>query len=404
MKITFLLTQDLNSPSSLGRFFPLAKELAKYDYEVKILALHSNYSSLKNRIQYLGGVEIRYIGQGQVLKIGNSKKYFSPIHFIYLMSIATVKFMIYALFGKFDVLYIGKPHPMNGIAGLIGKFIRRKKLIVDCDDLESSVNLTTNKLQKKILSFFETLLPLNADLVNTNTLYTFERLVKIGVIEERIYLLPNGIDRSRFSNQNWTYSEKIKRELNIHGKIVIGYIGTISLISHPVEILVEAFASLYQKFPTIHLLLVGGGEDIPYIKRRITELGISNIVSFVGRINSEDIPQYYKACDITVDPVLNNDVAKARLPLKMFESWVVGIPFVTSNVGDRKIYLSNPISGLCAEGDSSFDLENEIVKLLTDTKLRNEIISNGIKKSENFYWDIITMEYQKFLGEKFNAC
>ena len=47
MKITFFLTQDIESPSGLGRFFPLAKELSRLDHQVKIICLHSNYFSLK---------------------------------------------------------------------------------------------------------------------------------------------------------------------------------------------------------------------------------------------------------------------------------------------------------------------------------------------------------------------
>ena len=39
MKITFLLTQSLEDPSGLGRYFPLAKELARPGNEVNILAI-----------------------------------------------------------------------------------------------------------------------------------------------------------------------------------------------------------------------------------------------------------------------------------------------------------------------------------------------------------------------------
>jgi len=401
MKITFLLTQDLNSPSCLGRFFPLAKELAKLNYQIQILTLHSDYNSLEKKEEVLAGVKIRYFGQMQVLKIGNAKLYFKPIRFLYLMSLASLKFVLFALFGKYDILYIGKPHPMNGLGGLVGKYIRKKKIIVDCDDFESYVNRFAFQWQKKIVNYFENKLPLSADLVNTNTMFSFNRLKELGIPEKKIYLLPNGIDRSRFLNQDCPKCEELKKEYSLQGKIIIGYVGTIAVTSHPIEILLEAIAQLISKYPNIHLFLVGGGEDIPFVNQKISDLSISEFVTLVGRINPEEITQYYRICGVTVDPVLNNNVAKARLPVKMFESWATGVPFVTSDVGDRKAYLTNPIAGVCATGVTPKDLADAISKIITDTKFKNEIIANGITKSKQFYWDIIALKYDKFLRENF---
>ena len=399
MRITFLLTQDLNSPSSLGRFFPLAKELAKLNYQIQILTLHSNYKTQGIKKEILAGVKIHYLGQMQVLKIGNDKVYFRPFRFLYLMMIASIKFILYALFGNYDVLYIGKPHPMNGLGGLVGKYVRKKKIIVDCDDFESSVNRFAFQWQQKIVTYFENRLPLSADLVNTNTMFSLNRLKQLGVPEDKLYLLPNGIDRKRFAIQDKFKSEELKAKYALHGKIVIGYVGTIALTSHPIEQLLEAFSLLVDQHPEIHLLLIGGGEDIQFVKQRINELTLSEYVTLVGRINPEDIGQYYKLCDITVDPVLNNDVAKARLPVKMFESWATEVPFVTSDIGDRKKYLTNPMAGVCASDVTPNDLASAISKIIMDSELRNEIIANGITKAEQFYWDNITKKYDKFLKE-----
>jgi len=402
MKIFIFLTQDLESPSGLGRFFPLAKELAKLDYQVKIYSLHSNYFSLKNKKETIDRVEVIYLGQMQVLKIGNEKKYYKPIYFMYLMTIATIKFLFYALSGDYDLVYVGKPHPMNGIAGLIGKIIRKKMLIIDCDDLESSSNNFQNKWQQSIVNFFEKKLPLYANKVVTNTFFFKDKLIKAGVCEENIYLLPNGIDLDRFEEDQSFEAGKLKKQLGLSKKRIIGYIGTISVISHPIEILLDAFVILKTQIDNIHLLIVGAGEDLLYIQNKIKELEINDSVTMVGRINSRNISNYYKVCDISVDPVYDNNVAKARLPLKMFESWVVGVPFVTSDVGDRKFYLHSPISGIVAKGDLANDLANAIYLGLTDLELRKMIIQNGLIKSKKYSWNVLTKNFSDFLKGKMN--
>jgi len=400
MKFLFLLTQDLNSPSGLGRFFPLAKELTKLENQIKILTLHSDYFNLNNKKECKDNVEIIYLGQMQVQKIGSEKFYYKFTKFIFLMSTATIKFSLYALFGDYEVLFVGKPHPMNGIAGFLGKKLRHKKLIVDCDDLESSSNRFQNNWQRTIVSFFENKLPLYADIVVTNTYFTKERLLTIGVSEEKILILPNGIDRDRFKENDSVRREILKSELKIAGKKIVGYIGTLSVISHPIEILLEAIALLKTLIIDIHLIIVGGGEDIHYIRRKIMEFQIADIVTLVGRIEPDKISDYYQICDVTVDPVYKNDIAKARLPLKMFESWVVGVPFVTSDVGDRKLYLSNPLSGLTADGDSAIDLSTAIYQILSDEILKKYLIKNGLENSKRYYWDVISKNFLDAIIER----
>jgi hypothetical protein len=64
----FLLTQDLECPSGLGRYWPWAKALAKIGHPVEIAALHSDYSALGLKEFEQEGVRVRYVGQMHVLK------------------------------------------------------------------------------------------------------------------------------------------------------------------------------------------------------------------------------------------------------------------------------------------------------------------------------------------------
>jgi hypothetical protein len=66
--ITFLLTQDLESPSGLGRYLPLAKNLSKQGILVSILALHANFEDLKDQTLLIDNVKITYVAQMHVKK------------------------------------------------------------------------------------------------------------------------------------------------------------------------------------------------------------------------------------------------------------------------------------------------------------------------------------------------
>lgn len=397
MKIVFFLTQDLSSPSGLGRYFPLAKELVKLGNEVKIIALHSNYKKIKEKEQIIDGVNVKYIGQMQVLKVNNEKIYFSASKLLFIMMGALFKFIFNALFLNFDVLVVGKPHPMNGIAGVIAKYVRKKTLVIDCDDYEAGSNKFQNKFQYPIVKYFEDNIPMMGDLVTTHTKFNKSRLINLGVLEDRIKLIPNGVDRERFNCFDVTEIESLREKLNLNGKEVVGFIGSISLKSHPINILLEACKMIIPYHPNLMIMCVGGGEDIENLKSIAHGLGIKDHLLMVGRVNSDKIINYYKLCTVTVDPVTNDDTAKGRLPLKMFESWACEVPFVTSDVGDRKYYLIDPIAGVLASDDTAKSLSDAIAWLLINKGESHKITENGKKKLKNFYWEILAMRFHTFL-------
>ena len=89
MKIAFLLTQSLESPSGLGRYKPLAEELARLGYTIEIYALHPDIDSLANSWLYQNNVAVHYVAPMHVRKQGNEKSYYSAGKLITLTLQAT---------------------------------------------------------------------------------------------------------------------------------------------------------------------------------------------------------------------------------------------------------------------------------------------------------------------------
>jgi hypothetical protein len=61
VRILFLLTQDLDSPSGQGRYLPLAQGLARLGHAVHIAALHADFASLTTTSAEEGGVQVEYV-------------------------------------------------------------------------------------------------------------------------------------------------------------------------------------------------------------------------------------------------------------------------------------------------------------------------------------------------------
>ena len=395
MKILFLLTQDLESPAGVGRYFPWARGLARLGHQVSIAALHANYASLSERHFETEGVEVNYVAQMHVLKQDNLKTYYPANKLIGITIKATIELVKAAWSSNADIIQIGKPHPMNGIAGLIGRYLRKKSVFLDCDDFEMANIHFGAGWQKMGVQYFETMLPRHVDFISVHTNFLRQQVLELGVRPDRIIYLPHGTDEIRFSNLNLNRVEKLRLELGLVGRKVIAYIGSLSLPSHPVDILLDAFQQVNTAMPQATLLIVGGGEEYDRLVARANWLGLKEAVIFRGRVPGADVPLYYKLADAAAEPVIDNSVGRSSLPLKMFESWAAGVPFVTQDVGDRRLILGEPPAGILAEAGDANSLSNAILKLLTDSELANQLRERGFEQAKIYSWENLSKQMEE---------
>ena len=402
MRILFILTQDLYSPSGGGRYFPLAKELALLNNKVRIIATHSNFKNLKEKKVIQDGVEVNYVGQMHVLKSGNTKKYFNPIKLISNTISSTLFLSLSALSKRADIIFVGKPHPMNSVAGLVGRIRWGCSLVIDVDDDEAASNNIKMNWEKKIVAWFAWQAPRWANWVTTNTHYMANKLQRAGIDSKRIYYLPNGIDPDCFREPDPQTLANLRFRLGLSDKKVIAYIGSISLTNHPIDLLISAFNCLRLQREDIILMIVGGGEDFEPLQEIIKKNGQSENVLFTGKVPKEDINLYYRLADVSVDPVFDNEVARCRCPLKLFESWACGIPFITADVGERKQLMGPELEALNIIPGSSSTLCLALCYVLDNPQLMQELCNNARDKVQKYYWRVLASQLSeriKALGE-----
>ena len=389
MRLTYLLTQSLDSPSGLGRYGPLASQMVRLGHEVNLFALHPDIESLSNTTFDRAGLTVSYVAPMHVRKAGSQKTYYSPLDLIRVTAGATWQLLRAAIQTPADIIHICKPHPMNGIAGLFARYFRKAKIVIDCDDYEAGSGNFEQGWQKSIVAYFEKTLPRKGKLVTTNTYYMRDKLLTWDIPSEKIYYLPNGVDRERFKEQDARAVNLLAQELGLGEKSIVVYIGSMSLASHAVDLLLEAFPLVKVSRPDAVLLLVGGGEDYAKLCSKAQLSAHSDEIIFTGRVPPDQVRDYYFLADVSVDPVYDDDAARGRCPLKLFESWACGVPFVTADVGDRRQIIGDPPAGLLSDPGDAESLANSILQILNDGGLAQEIRSRGLQRVERYYWDVL---------------
>jgi len=392
LKIAFLLTQSLESPSGLGRYWPLSKELVRLGHEVTILSLHHNYEDLTDRRFVQSGVDVRYVGQMHVRKLGNLKTYFTTRQLVWVAAVGAYQLTRAALRIDADVYHLGKPHPMNGVAVLIPHFLKGKRVYLDCDDYEAITNQFARGWQRAGVRFFEDRLPKLAAGITTNTRFTAERLRQNGYPKGGIIYVPNGVDRERFRRVDLSAVEDLRDRWQLRNRQVVLYLGSMSLTSHPIDLLLNAFDVVRRTVPAAVLLLVGGGEDFSKLQRETEVAGLRDVVRLVGRVSPDKALDYYALADISVDPVNNDLAAKSRSPLKVVESLAAGVPVITGDVGDRARLLDRGGGILVAAGNST-SLAEGLLQVLTNSSMINELKMQTQYARQAFYWDVLVHDF-----------
>jgi glycosyltransferase involved in cell wall biosynthesis len=364
MRILFVLTQSLDSPSGLGRFGPMARELVKRGYAVELVALHPAWDQLAEKQFVESGVHVKYVAQMHVRKVGDRKLYLGPLPLLWVSLLAIMRLTAAVWRSQAEVLLLCKPQPFNSIAVRLAR--RGRVLLCDCDDYEAETNQVSADWQRRVLQFFEDGIIHQADFITVNTQFLRKRYETLGFPPQKIIYIPNGVEPSRFSLT--IDVADMKEEIGLPANAqVVGYFGTIGLLSHPLQLLLEAFVLLREQCPLVWLLLVGGGEDFDRLQEMAAELGIAERVRFVGRVAPERLPAYVAVMDVSVDPVYDDGIAQARSPLKIVESFMMGTPVVTAAVGDRPFLLSDNKLGELVEAGQPAALAIGLQRILAMT-------------------------------------
>lgn len=241
----------------------------------------------------------------------------------------------------------------------------------------------------KRLCELESLVATNAEHVFTLTTPMQEELVSRGVDIERITILPNSCDPSRF--EPVPRNTELAHNLDIPGHIpVIGYIGTF-VQYEGLEHLAEACGLLKQRGVEFRLLIVGNentagesqgaiGEEIEFIAKKYK---FEDWLIMTGRIPHEEVEAYYSLIDIAPFPRKPQPVTEMVSPMKPLEAAAMKKAIVVSSVKALTDMIKDGENGLVYEKGDIENLSDKLHSLIINEDLRSELGNNARLWVEN---------------------
>jgi PEP-CTERM/exosortase A-associated glycosyltransferase len=182
-------------------------------------------------------------------------------------------------------------------------------------------------------------------------------LMERGIPEDKITVIPNGVDIDRFQPAAEPDQELVTK-YRLKGHRVIGFIGTFFRFEG-LDLLIKAARAIATRDRNVRFLLVGGGEMAVELQDRVREYGLTDVVLFSGRVPHEDVTRYYSLIDILVYPRISRRITELVTPLKPLEAMALKKIIIGSNVGGIKELVHNDVNGILFEKGNVLDLTDK---------------------------------------------
>lgn len=249
----------------------------------------------------------------------------------------------------------------------------------------------------KYMARMETDAAINADQVITITNALRDELINRGVDGDKIVVVPNGVEASRFASR--PKNQDLAGQLGLQGKTVIGYVGSI-LNYEGIGLLLDAAHMLKEERDDLAFLFVGDGAELAEYRARVETENLSEVVTFTGRVPHHQVEDYYSLIDICPFPRLPLPVCEMVSPLKPFEAMAMEKAVIASDVDALAEIVIDGETGLLFKKGDSQSLAQSLRRMVNDPELQARVASSGRKWVENERdWKILA----KQIGEIYLA-
>ncbi len=175
------------------------------------------------------------------------------------------------------------------------------------------------------------------------------------------------------------------------------YVGRIEPLKG-VDTLIRALAHIHEsgllaKYPH-YLAIIGGDPDadpqdmnaeIARLRDLCSQLGIGNLVLFLGKRSQDTLPYYYSAAEVVVVPSHYESFGMVAL-----EAMACGTPVVASQVGGLAFLVQDGRTGYVVPDDDPALLAERLAKLISQPELRQQLGRQANDYAQNYAWEKIT--------------
>lgn len=227
--------------------------------------------------------------------------------------------------------------------------------------------------------------------------------------KRKITIIPPGVDTSRFYP---IPCEEARDVIGIPcGDNMILYVGRIEPLKG-IDTLIQALAAMRSDprlIPIPHYLTIIGGDpdvtpqnmsaEMARLRAMCKDLGLNDMVLFIGKRSQDTLPYYYSAAEIVVVPSHYESFGMVAL-----EAMACGTPVVASQVGGLGFLVQNGVTGYSIPDRDPNALAERLTQLICDPELRAQLGAQAKDYAQAYAWENIASRmiqvYEQLLQPK----
>ena len=210
----------------------------------------------------------------------------------------------------------------------------------------------------------------------------------------KMEVIPPGVDLELFYPRD---SEDAKERLGLcpqqHVVLFVGRIEPLKGIDTLLRAMAEATRQIPRWREELCVAVIGGDASVPpealdaemarlHVLR--SDLGIEDLVTFLGARSQDALPDYYSAADVVVMPSHYESFGLVAL-----EAMACGTPVIASRVGGLKYTVLHGVTGLHVSERDPMALAREIIRLILDQELRERLGRQARQVAQCYAWPSI---------------
>ncbi|MBI4789698.1 MAG: glycosyltransferase [Chloroflexi bacterium] len=245
------------------------------------------------------------------------------------------------------------------------------------------------RVERDILQF--------VDCIVAATPHDQQQMIKLyGASENKIAIIPPGVSLNRF------HPVKANRpRAYFQDKHTILFVGRLDPIKG-LDVWFRAMALMMQAHPDwrghVCACVIGGDADdaaipdteLARLRTLKNDLGLNDVITFMGKRLQESLPSYYASADVVVMPSRYESFGMAAL-----EAMACGTPVVASAVGGLSFVVRDGETGFLVPENDPQALANCLGKLLGDSGLRKRLGECGAQVARGYAWSRIAEQIEQ---------
>ncbi len=291
-------------------------------------------------------------------------------------------------------------HEEAGLIGIVlGGTFGCKHLYYMHSDLSQQIvssDFTTNPLLIKIVEIAQNLIVRNADAIIA-ICPDIETAARNITQKIPIYMIENSAVDENLPQPELQEIQQLRTELHLGNGPIILYTGTLESYQG-IEILLHSIPTVYATFPAVRYVLVGGqSAQVEKFCALAQELGITDVVRFVGHRPLAEMPRYMALADVLVSPRSKG----TNTPLKLYTYLHAGKPILATSIYSQTQVLTAKTAMLVEP--TSVDLAQGAIDLLQNPQSAKAMGERGrLFATEHYSWQVF-LEKSTQVQQEFNT-